>query len=143
MVAVLRADGTQFDPDQFMAESHLEACKLYRKDEPLFPELKPEGKKHSTSGITFVVSDADFHDFPQQIVEATAYLEINRDELSRLRDFAGIESVTLDFGIAQRDVMVQCDYLPPSLIRLAGELELGIEITQYPIDTDGADSEPG
>ncbi|WP_406699433.1 hypothetical protein V5E97_11235 [Singulisphaera sp. Ch08] len=140
MVAVLRADGTLFDPEQFIAESNLEACKLYRKDEPLFPKSKPEGKKHSTSGITFIASNADFHDFCGQIEEATSFLEINWNELSRLRDFPGIESVTLDFGIAQRDVMVQCDFLPPSLIRLAGELGLGIEITQYPTGEDEEES---
>src|SRR5690349_9089640 len=69
MGAVLRADGTPFDPERFFAESNLEACNLYRKDQPRFPKTKPEGKKHSTSGITFVVSEADFRDFTRQIEE--------------------------------------------------------------------------
>lgn len=132
MSAVLRAYGTDFDPDRFCSESGLRPCKLYRRGEPQLPRTKPEGRKKEQSGINIVVSDADFHEFPRQVEETLAFLEAHKDELSRLRSFPGIEVMTVDFGIERRDVIVQCDYLPPPLIRLAGELGIGIEISQYP-----------
>ena len=50
----------------------------------------------------------------------------------RLCTFPGVETVALDFGIERRDVAVQCDRLPEELIRLAGTLGLGIELSHYP-----------
>lgn len=47
----------------------------------------------------------------------------------------------MDFGIARGDVAVQCDYFPPELIRLARELGLGIELSQYPLSDEPNDSE--
>jgi hypothetical protein len=132
MSAVLRAFGAEFDPDRFCSGSGLKPSKLYHRGEPLLPGAKSEGRKYKESGITVVVSEAGFHEFPRQVAEATAFLDIHKDELSRLRRFPGVEGMTIDFGIARRDVIVQCDVLPPSLIRLAGELSLGIELSQYP-----------
>jgi hypothetical protein len=140
MSAVLRAYGTDFEPDRFCSESGLEPCAIIRRGEPVLPKARPEGKNHERSGINIVLSDAEFDEFPRQVEETTAYLEAHRDELIRLHDFPGIEDVTIDFGIARRDVIVQCDYLPPALVRLAGELGLGIEISQYPVGEDEEDA---
>ena len=142
MAAVLRARGTEFDPDRFCSKSGFKPCRLYRKGEPVLPATKPEGRKNEDSGIHVVLSEADFHEFPRQVDEATAFLEIHKDELARLRNFPGIEDMTIDFGIARRDVIVQSDYLPPCLIRMAGELGLGIEISQYPIFEDEETAQP-
>jgi hypothetical protein len=121
-------------PHRFCSESGLKPCELYRRGEPVFPASQPQGKKNDASGINLVVSDADFHEFPRQVEEATAFLQAHKEELARLRGFPGVEAMTLDFGIARRDVIVQSDFFPPSLIRLAGELGLGIELSQYPVD---------
>jgi hypothetical protein len=66
------------------------------------------------------------------VQDAISFLTVNNHEVARLRSFPGIEHVYLDFGIARRDVLLQCDYLPPELVQLAGALGLGIELSQYP-----------
>ena len=103
-------------PRSVLSESGLEPRKLYRRGESVSAK-KPEGRKHKGSGINIVVSEADFNEFPRQVDEATAFLEAHKEELLRLRCFPGIEAMTIDFGIARRDVIVQCDFLPPPLIR--------------------------
>lgn len=139
MSAILRANGVGFDPDRFCSESPLRPCALYRRGEPVLPATRPDGRTHSVSRINLVLSEADFHEFHRQVDEATAFLEAEKDEIARLRSFPGMESMTIDFGIARRDVLVQSDYFPPSLVRLAGELGLGIELSQYPV---GEDEDP-
>jgi hypothetical protein len=132
MATVLRASGSDFDPDRFCAESGFEPCGLYRKGEPRFPASRLDGRCNDASDINVVASEADFHEFPRQVEETSAFLEAHKEELARLRDFPGVEGVVLDFGIARRDVAVQCNELSPKLIRLAGELGLGIELSLYP-----------
>ncbi|GAC1472091.1 MAG: hypothetical protein NVSMB9_18930 [Isosphaeraceae bacterium] len=140
MSAVLRVFGEEFEPDGFCATTTLQPCHLYRKGEPKFPASQPNGRHNDKSGINFVASEADFDEFPRQVEEATAFLLLHRQELSRLRDFPGVEDMTLDFGIARRDVLVQCDHLPPTLLRAAGELGIGIELSQYPVGRDDEDT---
>ena len=48
-----------------------------------------------------------------------------------------VEIATLDFGISQRDVAAQFDYFQPELVRIAGKLGLGLELSQYSIDNEG------
>ncbi|MEO6908014.1 MAG: hypothetical protein ABI210_09010 [Abditibacteriaceae bacterium] len=68
----------------------------------------------------------------QQIEDAIAFLKTNHDELVRLKNFTGAETVCLDFAIEDRDVAVQYDYFPPALLRWAGNLNIGIEVSRYP-----------
>jgi hypothetical protein len=139
MAAVLRVSGAEFDPDLFCSGSGLKPCAIYRRGEPVYPASQPRGKKHDVSGINVRVSDAGFHEFPRQVEEATTFLQAHREELARLRCCPGADWMTLDFGIAWRDVAVHSDFLPPSLISLAGELGLGIELSHYPVDDGTAD----
>src|SRR5205085_2593607 len=104
MTALLRAWGADFDPDQFFAESPLKPSRLYRKGEPLYPNSQPNGPRHEQSGVNLVASEADLHEFSRQIEEATTFLEDHKSELARLRQQPDIEGITLDFGIAWRDV---------------------------------------
>src|SRR5262249_11746038 len=45
-----------------------------------------------------------------------------------------------DLGMERRDLAVQCDYLPPDLVRLAGSLGLGIETSQDPASGEEPDA---
>ena len=142
MAAVLRASGEDFDPEGFVATSPFQPSHVYRKGEPMFPASQPEGRRNDRSGLNLVVSEADFDEFPRQVREAAAFLHDHRSELARLRDFRGVDDLTLDFGIARRDVVVQNDYFPPELLRIAGELGMGIELSQYPVGDDEDDGSP-
>ncbi len=131
---MLRAYGAAFDVDAFLAGCTLPVCAVKRRGEPVFPASQPEGRRHEQSGVHVSVSDADFGEFPRQVAEATAFLRAEAEQVRRLVEWPGVEGVTLDFGIARRDVAVQCDHLPAELLRLAGSLGLAIELSQYPAE---------
>jgi hypothetical protein len=126
MGCVLRAFGSSFEPDAFLKGSALSPSKVWRKGEP---RVRP-GEVRRSSGVNIAVSDADMADLRQQARDAIAFLQKNKGELARLVSFPGVEGVGLDFGIAwKQDVVTQTDSLPPELVRLAGELGLGVEIS--------------
>lgn len=132
---VLRASGPDFAVDEFLAHSPLRPCSIWRRGERRH-QYRPPSKD---SGFNVVVSDAPGDDMPSQIGDAVRFLTAHYEELVRLMASSGLEGAVLDFGIARRDVMAQCDTLPAPLIRLAGGLGLAIEISQYPMLDDGAE----
>jgi hypothetical protein len=142
MSAVLRAYGADFDVDAFLAGCTLPVCAVKRRGEPALPASQPNGRRHERSGVHVSASDADFGEFPRQVAEAAAFLQTEAEQVRRLCEWPGIEDVTLDFGVERRDVAVQCDFLPPELVRLAGSLGLGIELSQYPPLQEAKDAEP-
>jgi hypothetical protein len=93
--------------------------------------------------VTIAVCDAQLEDLPGQIDETIAFLTVNEQQIQALRLFPGVEDLTLDFWILRRDVYAQFDRLPPELVRLAGSLGLGIELSQYLLREDNDDKEPG
>ena len=136
MSAVLRIDGVDFDVDRFCAKSSLTPCAVYRRGERV-SQVSRSRRRRKASGMNIVVSDGEFDDFQRQVQEAIAFLSANRKELRRLMRFPGVEGACLDFGIERLDVAAQFDRLPPELVRLAGELGLGIEISHYAVSSDG------
>jgi len=132
MSAVLRVCGRDFDVDRYCAQGALAPCAVYRRGEPVYPASQPHGRRNEQSGVHIAVSDAAFEEFPRQVEEAVVFLRTHYEEVRQLVQFPGVELAYLDFGVARREVEVQCDYLPPELVRLAGELGLGIELSQYP-----------
>ncbi len=143
MSAVLRAYGADFDVDAFLTGCTLHVCAVKRRGEPVAPTSRPDGRRHERSGVHVSASNADFEEFLRQVEEATAFLRAEFEQIRRLCQFPGVEDVTLDFGIVRRDVAVQCDYLPPELVRVAGALGLGIEMSQYPPLKAAPDAEQG
>ena len=134
MGCVLRASGSAFEPDAFLKGSTLSPSKVWRKGEARPRIGQMDGTTRSASGINVAVSNADFSDLRQQVQDAIGFLQSNRIELVPLTSFPGVEDVSLDFGIVWRhDVLTQTDSLPSELVRLAGELRLGVEISHYPI----------
>lgn len=131
MPAVLRAYGKDFDVDRFLAGCVLPVCAVKRRGEPVFPSSQPNGRRHDRSGVHVVASDAEFDDFPRQSKEATDFLQANAEQIRRLFEWPGVEDACLDFGLERQDVVLQCEYLPPELVRLAGALGLGVEVSLY------------
>jgi hypothetical protein len=89
--------------------------------------------------MNIVAGEAGFDEFEKQVAEATRFLVAHSDEIRRLASFPGVELSTLDFGINQRAVPAQCDYLPPELVRVAASLNLGIELSHYAISDEAVD----
>ncbi|MBI4617235.1 MAG: hypothetical protein HY720_26720 [Planctomycetes bacterium] len=88
-----------------------------------------------------LASAADFGEFPRQVSETIAFLHAHAEQVRRLCSFPGVDGVTLDFGIARRDVPVQCDTFPAELVRDAGSLGLSIELSQYPAEEAESDAQ--
>lgn len=130
MTCVLRIYGKDLDVDDLLAGTSVACDSVFRKGHRLgnSPRMKP----YERSGISIVVSEAGFDDLERQIAEVIAWLEVNRQALAKAVAWPGVDAAGLDFGIHMRNVYSQCDYFPASLVRLAGALGLGIELSQYP-----------
>ena len=123
---VLRAFGTEFDPQEFLEGSSLKPCNVFQKG-----DHRSETRRRNGGGFTVVVSDADGTDFESQVDDAVKFLRRNQEELSRLRRYEGVTEIRLDFGVYRRMRFVQSSYLPPELLIVAGFLRVGIEISIY------------
>ena len=131
MTCILRVSGKQFASRSFAQRTTLPIVSTYVRGEPRLPRTKPNGKKHTTSGVNIEVSAANFTNLKRQIRDAMSFLSRNRPAVRRLARMAGVEELTLDFGVTDRAVAAQFDYFPPELISAAGSLGIGIEISRY------------
>jgi hypothetical protein len=86
----------------------------------------------SASGFHTDLSAADFSNLQSQIADAVQFVGQNRGELARLVGFPGVEDVSVDFGIEERDVAAQSERFPPNLLRMQGSLGICLEFTLYP-----------
>jgi hypothetical protein len=132
---VFHANGRDFAVTDFLADSPLEPYDVHHRGEPRFRR----DMQWEKSGFKVNVSNEDWR-LDKQCADATAFLRNFEVALQRLKAFSGVEDCRLDFAYQRRPVMVQSDYLPPELLRLAGSLGIGIELSLYPSaqDQDGA-----
>jgi hypothetical protein len=99
------------------------------------PRSQPNGPRHTSSGLTIVVSDAPWSNLPAQVRDAERFLSQHRREIMRLSRFPGMKGLVLDFPIhlrIGRKVVAQFDRLPASLVRAAGSLGIALELSIYP-----------
>jgi hypothetical protein len=137
-MCVLRADGSGFDVDRFVARTSLPRVRHYRRGEPRRPQRR--SSRHETSGLVIPVSDSSSSDLPRQVADAEEFLARHRKELLRLRRCAGVEWLVLDFPVRLRigkkirgqEVAAQFDRFPASLVRAAGSLDIALELSLYP-----------
>ena len=97
---------------------------VYKRGE-VRSKARPTRRKWSASGLNIAVSEAGFTNLDRQVREAIGFLKLHKSALRRLAKKPGVESLTLDFGIARRKAEAQFDYFPPELLRLAGQLNIG------------------
>jgi len=131
-MCVLRVAGKHFDVDAFIKKSKLEPCNVYHRGEPAL-RTKPRKYKCSQSGFTVSVSNASWKNFRRQIGDAIQFLTKNKAEISRLKKFAGVEAVVLDFPTFYNEKKLMQAYdFPVELIALAYQLRIGLWISEYP-----------
>lgn len=97
-------------------------------------------RRHKHYRISFDVSNRDWGDFKGQVQDAIEFLEHHFVELEQLMASHSVSDAYLDFPLYSRldgDVVNQNDHLPRELIRLAGQLSLGIEMAHYSVDAFG------
>jgi hypothetical protein len=128
MPCVLRARGSSFAVDEFLAASSLRPITVFHRGQKQSSKSRPM----PASGFHADVSAADFSNLQGQIADAVQFVEQNRGELARLVGFPGVEDVSVDFGIEERDVPAQSERFPPNLLRAMGSLGISLAFTLYP-----------
>lgn len=129
--------GKNLDIDTFIAKSKLRGYSKHYKGQPMF-KSKPQGKQLTHSRIATQTSSAGFNNLDKQIKDTIKYLKRHGDKLNLIRETKEVELAILDFGIDLRidnkKILLQSDRFPNQLLKLAGDIGLGIELSIYPID---------
>jgi hypothetical protein len=131
MSCMLRIFGTDLNLNDLL-KINLTPSSTREKGAPRFPASQPHGKENLHSGANYVVSDADFDEFEDQVADAIEFLEKNKTHVQAMVKLPGAEQAVLDFGVWWRDKAIQSASFPPKLCRLAGNLGLWLELSQYP-----------
>jgi hypothetical protein len=79
----------------------------------------------------FSVSECGFDDFPGQLRDAHAFLSANTADVAVLMNSAEAKG-TLDFAVECSNEGFQFRAFPPTIVRQAGSLGLGLELSLYP-----------
>jgi len=128
MSCILRVRGEALDVDLMLSFNSIEVDKVWRKGEP----RSIKDKVHNDSGVQFVVSEAEFEEFPVQRNDAIAFLKANEMAINKMANFARVQYCALDFGVSitEGNIAVMT-YLSPELISLAAKCGVGIEISCF------------
>jgi len=87
--------------------------------------------------ISFDVSGKEWDNFDVQINDAILFLEKYKEQIQYLIATHSITNAYLDFPLWSRldgNIVNQNDHIPRELIKIAGELNIGIEIAIYAQD---------
>ena len=131
MGCVLHFIGDDFDVHGLEVLCPIEPCKVWRKGAPR--SSRPNARVCTTSGLSLVVSDAEFECFEEQQSDAIKFLKGHQTTLQQMLSHPGVSSSVIDFGIAMRNVIAQTDELSADLVACIGGLGLKLAISQYPV----------
>jgi hypothetical protein len=98
---------------------------------------KRKTRKSKCYSISFDVSNKEWDQFPEQIIDTIAFLKLYFSKLEELISNYNISDAYLDFPLYSRltdEIVNQNDLLPRELISIAGKLNLGIEMSIYTTD---------
>jgi len=107
---------------------------FWKKGERRFPNSTVNIKLNGSSGIRFVVSEADFSELPRQIEDAIAFFTQHKADIAKLTAFPGVERAVVDFGAEIHPPGWSSFTFPPQLISLAGTVSVSLCISVYPVD---------
>lgn len=135
MSCILIIEGSEFDVNGFLKETELSAFEKHLKGDKRPFKNQDKQLQYETSGCRFDISKADFNDFESQRKDAVQFLNQNYEKLEKLNGF-GLnknEIPVIGFGIEKQiaDFWCQTEYLQPELLKLTGNLNIGIEISLY------------
>jgi hypothetical protein len=131
MPCVLRVAGRGFDVDAYIRRGKLVPVAVYRRGEARFPTL-PRARKSTESGFHIVISKKELADFAGQARDAVVFLGHHRRAIRALCGRKGVETALLDFQVEWGKEAVQVQLFPVELVRLAGKLGVGLQLSLYP-----------
>ena len=135
MSVVLRVWGRNLDIESAIDTISLGPCSIARCGERKSPSSTSNFDVFDMSGVGFCVSDAGFSEFSLQVEQTIDFLDQHFDEIKLLLSVSGVDQAALCFGVTRRDVVVEVTRFPSRLINLAGQLGLGVELSQYPSES--------
>lgn len=98
------------------------------------PKIASEDSIHTDYGFSCEVSERSWDDMEGQIVDIISFLEVYTPYLTTLKENHQIEDWRFDLPYEcelEDTKFTQCNYLPPKLMRLAGALDVGVELSLY------------
>jgi len=113
------------------------------------PKIGKEGAVYEDYGFSCEVSDRAWNDVKGQVVDMISFLEVYTPYLAKLKQTHTIDDWRFDMPYECRldeNYFTQCNFLPPKLMRLAGALEIGVELSLYwpsNNEEEGEDETPG
>ena len=132
---VLRAGGEYFDVVQYLADSSIRACRVFRPG---------EGKRNGPNwaGFNADVSKFDVEDIPAQVRDALMFLEKHHGDLIKLRTLPNAPTMEFDFAASiDYDIPFPSFHWPVDLLVKMGQLGIELSVTVYPGDRPAPDSE--
>ncbi len=94
------------------------------------------GRHWEVGGVTVLVSKCSDQDLPGQTRDAESFLGSHFEEILEVVKLSDVEQACLDFAVGVRvgrdHVGFQCERLPSTLLLLAGQLSLAIELSLFP-----------
>jgi hypothetical protein len=139
MSCILRFWGKDFDPKEAIQSIPIAADKIWIIGERRFPESQTMLKLHNSSGLNFLVSNADFSEIQTQIENAINFLSMHHSWLERLSSSPGLENAVIDFGAELTNSLCQSYSFPPALLQALGKSNITLGLSVYLCDD--ADSE--
>lgn len=119
------------DSELLIKTIELQPYKIIEKNTVV--DTKAGERLYDQTVCSFDVSAIDFTDFKGQVAEAIAWLEMHQEKLSKLKTINA--TAKLDFGYYSQfmdtNIVAQYDSIPHKLAKLAGNLEMDIELSQY------------
>lgn len=92
-------------------------------------------KRIRYTAVSFLNSEADFDDLPQQAADALSYLELYGDQLKVIPRIAGIDVACLDFGVNEKsersNQFCKTYHFPSKLLKLVGDVGIDIHLSVY------------
>lgn len=138
MTCVLRAGGTDFDVDVFVATSALTPHSIWRRGASRYPQASPGGDRHDTSGLRILVSKAEFSDLSLQVADAVEFLQQHHDAVRTLAANEGVTYACLDFAAEMSPPGWASFTFPPELLSLAGAAGVSVCLSVYPVDVEAS-----
>ena len=93
-----------------------------------------ERQPRPDTGFFLAICQDDGDDLQFQFKEALRFLNVNEGELKRIRQF-GAEDLRVVFSYPVADMLQHSEFLPPKLVSLIEQLQMGIEMTCFKPET--------
>jgi hypothetical protein len=132
---VLRVFGKRFRPERVLAQVTLPVVNVYHKGERLAAGARFVTK---AGGFLIVVSPRG-RKLDSQIRDANRFLKRYRAKLARIVAHAAVDDMILSFGVLywiDKGEVMRSIRFPPELLRLAGELDIEVQLAAYPTSSE-------